>query len=73
MLRPNKYSHPDETVLAAATTLLKELRRSRAVPYDDLKAKLDKRGEERGLPVHARSEFPVPAWAGRVPPDRRLV
>lgn len=40
MLRPNKHSHPDATVLAAATVVLTELRRKRAVPYGDLKAKL---------------------------------
>lgn len=41
MLLPNKHSHPDQTVLAAAATLLKELRRKRVVTYDDLKAALD--------------------------------
>ncbi len=48
MLTPNKHSHPDETVLAAATTILREVRRKRAIPYDDLKRKLDKysRGSE---------------------------
>jgi hypothetical protein len=40
MLKPNKHSHPDATVLAAATVVLAELRRKRAVQYDDLKAKL---------------------------------
>jgi hypothetical protein len=43
MLLPNKHSHPDETVLAAATMLLKDLRRKRAIRYDELKAVLDKR------------------------------
>lgn len=43
MLRPNKHSHPDQTVLAAATVLLRELRRRRAVPYQDLKVVLDKK------------------------------
>jgi hypothetical protein len=42
MLRPNKHSHPDQTVLAASTILLGELRRKRAVSYADLKATLDK-------------------------------
>jgi hypothetical protein len=42
MLLPNKHSHPDETVLAAATLLLKTLRRKRAVPYDELKAVLNR-------------------------------
>lgn len=43
MLLPNKHSHPDETVLAAATLLLKTLRRKRAVQYDELKAALNRR------------------------------
>ena len=43
MLRPSKHSHPDQTVLAAATDVLKELRRYRAVSYDDLKAALSKK------------------------------
>ena len=43
MLLPNKHSHPDETVLAAATLLLKALRRKRAVQYDELKAVLDRK------------------------------
>lgn len=41
MLQPNKHSHPDQTVLAAATILLRELRRKRAVSYGDLKFALD--------------------------------
>lgn len=40
MLRPSKHSDPDLTVLAASTTLLRELRKKRAVPFDDLKAAL---------------------------------
>lgn len=43
MLKPNKHSHPDATVLAAAAVVLAELRRKRAVRYDDLKAKLSTR------------------------------
>lgn len=42
MLRPGKHSHPDQTTLAAATVLLKQLRRKRVVPYDELKAILDR-------------------------------
>jgi hypothetical protein len=45
MLLPNKHSHPDETVLAAATLMLKELRRKRAVQYSELKAVLERRSE----------------------------
>lgn len=43
MLRPNKHSHPDQTVLAAATVLLRELRKKRAVPYDELMTALAKK------------------------------
>lgn len=43
MLLPNKHSHPDETVLAAATALLREMRNKRLVGYDDLKATLSTR------------------------------
>ncbi|MEU1249390.1 MULTISPECIES: ABC-three component system middle component 8 [Micromonospora] len=42
MLRPNKHSHPDQTVLAASTVLLAELKHKRAVSYTDLKTTLDK-------------------------------
>ncbi len=45
MLRPSKHSHPDETVLAAATAMLRDLKRKRAVPYDDLKSTLQRRSE----------------------------
>lgn len=46
MLLPNKHSHPDETVLAAATVLLKDLRRKQAVQYDELKSLLDTKSSE---------------------------
>jgi len=42
MLRPNKHSHPDQTVVAASTVLLKELKKTRVVRFDDLKLILDK-------------------------------
>lgn len=42
MLRPSKHAHPDQTVLAAATVILRELRRNRAVEFDGLKQILDK-------------------------------
>lgn len=45
MLLPNKHSHPDETVLAAATLLLKTLRRKRAIKFDELKAVLNRNPE----------------------------
>lgn len=41
MLRPSKHAHPDQTVVAAATVVLRELRKRRVVRYDDLKATLD--------------------------------
>jgi hypothetical protein len=41
MLRPHKHSHPDQTVIAASTTLLRDLRRKRIVSYDTLKGTLD--------------------------------
>lgn len=37
MLLPNKHSHPDQTVLAAAAAALGALRRFRAMSYDELK------------------------------------
>lgn len=40
MLLPNKHSHPDSTVLAAATVLLRELGKFQAVTYEELKAAL---------------------------------
>jgi hypothetical protein len=42
MLSPSKHDHPDQTVIAAATTLLKRLRSKRAVRYDELHAHLEK-------------------------------
>jgi hypothetical protein len=45
MLQPSKHSHPDETVLAAATTVLRELKESRAASFDELK---------RSLALHSR-------------------
>lgn len=43
MLLPNKNSHPDATVLAAAAQLLRTLRKRRAVPFDELRLELEKR------------------------------
>lgn len=40
MLSPSKHSDPDQTVLAAATTLLRPLRRKRIVSFDELKESL---------------------------------
>lgn len=40
MLRPSKHANPDQTVVAAATTLLKALRKKRIVSFDELKSSL---------------------------------
>lgn len=42
MLLPNKHSHPDETVLAASTYILRELRRKRVATYSELHATVAK-------------------------------
>lgn len=36
MLRPSKHAHPDKTVVAAATVLLRDLSKKRIVAYDAL-------------------------------------
>jgi hypothetical protein len=36
MLLPGKHAHPDETVLAVAAVLLRQLRRRQLVQFDDL-------------------------------------
>jgi len=48
MLTPTKHSHPDATVLAAATAALGVLREERVLRFDELRAALrDKvRGED---------------------------
>lgn len=40
MLSPSKHADPDQTVLAAATTLLRALRKKRIISFDELKASL---------------------------------
>ncbi len=40
MLNLSKHSDPDQTVLAAATTLLRALRKKRIISFDELKASL---------------------------------
>lgn len=42
MLRPTKHAHPDQTVIAAATVLLKQLRGKRVLGYDELKGSLER-------------------------------
>lgn len=41
MLTPTKHSNPDRTVVAAATSALRAVRRTRVVGYDELKAVVD--------------------------------
>jgi len=40
VLRPTKHDSPDETVLAAATVVLRELQAHGAVVFDELKSTL---------------------------------
>lgn len=40
MLRPTKHSHPDRTVMAVATAVLRALRKRRLISYDDLTAQV---------------------------------
>jgi len=49
MLRPSKHAHPDRTVVAAATVVLRELRKRRVVSYDELVTKL---GTNAGNSAH---------------------
>jgi hypothetical protein len=42
MIRPNKHSHPDKTLVAASTILLRRLRRKRSETFDDLRQCLTK-------------------------------
>lgn len=43
MLEATKHNHPDQTVLAAATVILKELKKLQVVKFDDLKRSLSKK------------------------------
>jgi len=43
MLRPTKHSHPDRTVIAVATVVLRALRKRRVISYDDLKSLVRKK------------------------------
>ena len=42
MIRPNKHSHPDKTVIAASTVLLRRLRSKRTETFDELRQCLAK-------------------------------
>jgi hypothetical protein len=37
MIRPNKHSHPDKTVVSSSTILLKRLRKRRSASFDELR------------------------------------
>ena len=37
MIRPNKHSHPDKTLVSASTILLRRLRRKRSETFDELR------------------------------------
>ncbi|WP_423785746.1 ABC-three component system middle component 8 [Gimesia maris] len=37
MIRPNKHSHPDRTLISATVVLLKRLRRKRTETFDELR------------------------------------
>lgn len=43
MIRPNKHAHPDKTLVAAASVLLRRLRVRRSEAYDDLRDALCKK------------------------------
>jgi hypothetical protein len=43
MLRPSKHSHPDRTVVAAATVILREVKKKRVATFDDLRNVVDKK------------------------------
>tara|TARA_B100000809_G_C15139184_1_gene532158 strand:- start:6707 stop:6946 length:240 start_codon:yes stop_codon:yes gene_type:complete len=42
LLKPNKNSHPDLTVLAVSSFLLKKMKKKRVMPYSDLYGALKK-------------------------------
>lgn len=48
ILRPSKHSHPDRTVVTAATVLLVRLQDKRVEQYDSLKQFLSKKIEGGG-------------------------
>ena len=37
MIRPNKHSHPDKTLVSASTVLLRRLRKKRSESFDELR------------------------------------
>ncbi len=43
MIRPNKHSHPDKTLVSASTVLLRRLRKKRSESFDELRQCLIKK------------------------------
>ncbi len=43
MIRPNKHSHPDKTLVSASAVLLKRLRNKRSESFDELRQCLRKK------------------------------
>jgi len=37
MIRPNKHSHPDKTLVSASTVLIRRLRKKRTESFDELR------------------------------------
>lgn len=48
MLRPNKHSDPQLTVLPVAAEILKRLRKKRACSISDLRSLIEDKGTDRG-------------------------
>ena len=46
MIRPNKHSHPDKTLVSASMVLLQRLRRKRTESYDELRRHLTRRDSD---------------------------
>ena len=42
MIQPNKHAHPDKTLIAVASTLLKQLRNKRSSQFDELRQDLNR-------------------------------
>lgn len=49
MIRPSKHAHPDKTLVAVATLLLKRLRKQRTEGFDELRDYLGKTGQGVGV------------------------
>ena len=54
MLKPSKYSHPDQTVIFAAYLIILRLKEERTLPFDELKSLIKKQilnGEALFIPA----------------------